>query len=95
MWSILNHRLIKLGKLKIVLCKGKVTIYVFGKIVPEKRVYMKIKVDPLEPSAISTTFYGPTRSVERYRQIYREKIDDWSVNDDIYQNFLRIFGKRN
>lgn len=61
----------------------------------ENRVYMKIKVDPLEPSAISTTFFGPTKSVERYRQIYREKIDEWSLNDDIYQNFLRIFGTFN
>lgn len=53
---------------------------------------MKIKVDPLEPSAISTAFYGPTKSVERYRQIYREKIGDWNPTDDIYRNFLRIFG---
>lgn len=56
---------------------------------------MKIKVDPLEPSAISTTFYGPTKSVERYRQIYRDKVDDWNPSDDIYRNFLRIFGTFN
>lgn len=62
-------------------------------MIPENRVYMKIKVNPLEPSAISTTFYGPTKCVERYRQIYREKIDDWSIDDDIYRNFLRIFGR--
>lgn len=53
---------------------------------------MKIKVDPLEPSAITTTFYGPTKCVERYRQMYREKVNDWINNDDIYRNFLRIFG---
>lgn len=56
---------------------------------------MKIKVDPLEPSAISTTFYGPTKSVERYRQIHRDKVDDWNPSDDIYRNFLRIFGTFN
>lgn len=56
---------------------------------------MKIKVDPLEPAAISTTFYGPTKSVERYRQIYSKKINDWSPSDDIYRNFLRIFGTIN
>lgn len=58
----------------------------------ENRVFMKIQVDPLEPSAVTTTFYGPTKSVEQYRQIYREKMDDWSFNDDIYRNLLRIFG---
>lgn len=60
----------------------------------ENRVYMKIKVDPLEPSAVTTIFYGPTKMVERYRNIYRDKIDEWSANDDIYRNFLRIFGKK-
>lgn len=58
----------------------------------DNRMYMKIQVDPLEPSAVTTTFYGPTKSAERYRQIYREKMDDWSLNDDIYRNLLRIFG---
>lgn len=59
----------------------------------EDRVYMKIKVNPLEPSSVTTKFYGPTKKVERYRQIYHEKLDEWNVNDDIYRNFLRIFGR--
>lgn len=60
----------------------------------EDRVYMKIKVDPLEPSLVITTFYGPTKKVEQYREIYHKKLDDWNVNDDIYRNLLRIFGKK-
>lgn len=58
----------------------------------EDRVYMKIKVNPLELSSVTTKFYGTTKKVERYRQIYHEKLDEWNVNDDIYRNFLRIFG---
>lgn len=59
----------------------------------EDRVYMKIRVNPLEPSAVTTTFYGPTKKVERYRQVYHEKLDEWNANEDIYRNLLRIFGK--
>ncbi|XP_031636274.1 E3 ubiquitin-protein ligase FANCL [Contarinia nasturtii] len=57
----------------------------------DDRVYMKIKVNPLDPASVTTTFYGPTKRVEHYRKIYHEKLDDWNINDDIYRNFLRIF----
>lgn len=59
----------------------------------ENRVYMKIKVNPLDPTFLVTTFYGPTRLVERYRTIYSEKVNDWNADDDIHGNFLKIFGK--
>ena len=59
----------------------------------EDRVYMKIKVDPLDASSVTTTFYGPTKKVEEYRKIYHKKLDKWNVNEDIYRNLLRIFGK--
>lgn len=55
---------------------------------------MKIKVDPLEPSAVTTTFYGPSEQVEKYREIYHKQIDDWNANDDIYRNLLKIFGNK-
>lgn len=54
---------------------------------------MKIKVDPLEPTSITASFYGPSKQVERYREIYSKRIDDWNANDDIYRNLLKIFGK--
>lgn len=54
---------------------------------------MKIVVDPLIPSSITTTFYGPTTSVEFYRDKYREGISEWNPEVDIYRNFSRIFGK--
>lgn len=57
------------------------------------KVYMKIVVDPLLPSSITTSFYGPTTSVELYRDKYRTGINDWNADDDIYRNFLRMFGK--
>lgn len=53
---------------------------------------MKITVDPFAPSSVTTTFYGPTKQAERYRSMYQERIDDWNTNDDIYRNFLKIFG---
>lgn len=59
----------------------------------DDRVYMKIIVDPLLPSSVSTTFYGPTSSVEIYRDKYRDGISDWNSDEDIYRNFLKIFGK--
>lgn len=55
---------------------------------------MKIKVDPLDTTSVTTTFYGPTKKVEHYRKIYHKKLDHWITNDDIYRNLLRIFGKR-
>lgn len=54
---------------------------------------MKIKVNPLDPTFLVTTFYGPTRLVEKYRTIYSEKVNDWNADDDIHGNFLKIFGK--
>lgn len=53
---------------------------------------MKIKIDPFEPRSITATFYGPSISVERYRKMYLDRIDDWNANDDIYRNLLKIFG---
>lgn len=53
---------------------------------------MKIKIDPLEPKTITATFYGPSKSIERYRKMYLDGIDDWNANDDIYRNLLKIFG---
>lgn len=63
-------------------------------VVEGDRVYMKIKVDPLNPASLTTTFYGPTKQVEQYRRIYYEKLDDWNMNEDIYRNLLRIFGRK-
>lgn len=54
---------------------------------------MKIKVDPLDASSVTTSFYGPTKKVEEYRKIYHEKLDEWNENEDIYRNLLRVFGK--
>lgn len=60
---------------------------------PDDRVYMKIIVDPLLPSSISATFFGPTTSVDSYRDKYRDGINNWNPDEDIYRNFLRIFGE--
>lgn len=54
---------------------------------------MKIVVDPLDPSNLTTTFFGPSKYVEMYRDIYREKSEDWNAKDDIYTNFLKVFGE--
>lgn len=54
---------------------------------------MKIVVDPLMPSSVSVSFYGPTTAIERYRDMYKAGLDGWNVDDDIYRNLLRIFGK--
>lgn len=91
-----NYRVIKLGK---NFCLRIFAIHVFliqsiqNVVSIEDRVYMKIKVDPLDASSVTTTFYGPSKKIEQYRQNYHEKLDDWSVNDDIYRNFLRIFSE--
>lgn len=53
---------------------------------------MKIVVDPLLPSSIAVTFFGPTTSVEFYREKYRVGINNWNADDDIYRNLLKIFG---
>lgn len=86
-----NYRVIKLGKILKSTTIGYFLID--SSFFVEDRVYMKIKVDPLELSSVTTSFYGPTQKVEKYRQLYRAKMDDWNVNDDIYRNLLRIFGK--
>lgn len=44
------------------------------------------------PSSISATFFGPTKTTEYYRDLYRERIHDWNTNDDIHRNLLRVFG---
>lgn len=49
-------------------------------------------VDPLVPSSITTNFYGPTKSIEQFRNLYRDGINEWNIKDDIYRNLLRIFG---
>lgn len=56
---------------------------------------MKIIVDPLDPSNLTTTFFGPSMHVEKYRDIYREKFEEWNTKEDIYTNFLKIFGELN
>lgn len=54
---------------------------------------MKIVVDPLDPSNLTTTFFGPSKYVEMYRHIYRDKSEEWNTKDDIYTNFLKVFGE--
>lgn len=56
---------------------------------------MKIKVDPLEPTSVTATFYGPSKQVETFRDMYLKGIDEWNPSDDIYRNLLKIFGKIN
>lgn len=87
-----NYRVIKLGKffaLKIFELEFNGELIFF---ITENRVYMKIKIDPLEPKSITAVFYGPSKSIERYRKMYLDRIDDWNANDDIYRNLLKIFG---
>lgn len=59
----------------------------------DDRVYLKITVDPLLPSSIIANFFGPTKAIDYYRNLYRERIHEWNTSDDIYRNLLRIFGK--
>lgn len=58
-----------------------------------EKVFMKMTIDPLLPSTVATTFYGPTSMVEHYRNLYRESLDEWNQNDEIHRNLLKIFGK--
>lgn len=88
-----NYRMIKLGKTenaKDLFIHKTSNLFVVS---AENRVYMKIKVDPLEPTSVTPTFYGPSKQVERYRQLYLRGVDDWNPSDDIYRNLLKIFGE--
>lgn len=87
-----NYRVIKLGNLFVLRAFLELEFNRDICFTTENRVYMKIKIDPMEPKSITAAFYGPSKSIERYRKMYLDRIDDWNANDDIYRNLLKIFG---
>uniref|UniRef100_A0A182KEA0 RING-type domain-containing protein n=1 Tax=Anopheles christyi TaxID=43041 RepID=A0A182KEA0_9DIPT len=57
----------------------------------DRKVFLKISLHPLQPSAIDIAFFGPTKQVAKLREIYDEKQDDWDVECNVYTNLLRLF----
>ncbi|XP_050072652.1 uncharacterized protein LOC126560740 [Anopheles maculipalpis] len=57
----------------------------------DQKVFLKLSLHPLQPSAVDIGFFGPTKQVAKLREIYDEKQDDWDPECNIYTNLLRIF----
>uniref|UniRef100_A0A182JMK0 RING-type domain-containing protein n=1 Tax=Anopheles atroparvus TaxID=41427 RepID=A0A182JMK0_ANOAO len=56
-----------------------------------QKVFFKISLHPLQPSAVDIVFIGPTRQVAELRGKYDEKQDEWDPECNVYTNLLRIF----
>lgn len=59
----------------------------------EGGIYIKIIVDPMEPSSIVTRLIGPPYRVEVLREQFAQKLIKWDETSDIHTNLLRIFEK--
>lgn len=56
-----------------------------------EKIFMKITIDPLTPTSVDVNLIGPTNEVEKYREMYNEKVKNWDIDLNIHQNLLRIF----
>lgn len=54
-------------------------------------VFIKIQVDPFCPSSVEINFIGPTYEIERYREMYNERANNWDPEMDLHKNILKIF----
>ncbi|XP_055630695.1 uncharacterized protein LOC129771256 [Toxorhynchites rutilus septentrionalis] len=55
------------------------------------KVFLKITLHPLQPSSIVVAFIGPTLEIEKPRELYHTKIENWDPESNVYTNLLRIF----
>ncbi|XP_049544999.1 E3 ubiquitin-protein ligase FANCL [Anopheles darlingi] len=59
----------------------------------DRKVFLKVALHPLQPTAVDISFIGPTRMVSGLREQYSEKQDEWDTECNVYTNLLRIFDK--
>ncbi|XP_035785615.1 E3 ubiquitin-protein ligase FANCL-like [Anopheles albimanus] len=59
----------------------------------DRKVFLKIALHPLQPTAVDISFIGPTRMVAGLREQYSEKQDEWDTECNVHTNLLRIFDK--